>query len=584
MTTAVSTNITDSPYAALLRIGEWEVDPAGNELRRNGATIRLEPKAMEVLVFLADRLGQVVSRDALLSAIWPNTVVGDDALTQAVIKLRRSLQDTARSPRYIETISKRGYRLIAPVERHGPDRPVAPEAVVDSRSPARRPARTWIAVTILAALLILTLGAWTAVHLSLPPTTGAASEPSVLKHAGERWDALPTIIVTPFETVGAEGAESYLARGIAADLATDLSRLDGLRVISYPRHGPLQGKSAGPGARYSLSGTVQRTSESLRINVQLVDTGSNTQLWAQRYDRPFSDLKAVQEDIIGHLLRELPVQVSEAERQRLARRYTRNLDAYDSFLRGKAAFLTRQPNENQVAREMYQKAIDLDPAFARAYAGLALTHADDYRNQWTKDGQQSLSKALQFAQSALNIDPDIPDVYAVLGYVHAMRLEYKEAIRLLAKAVELDHSYADAYAYLGAFHVHMGQPEKAIPLMRTAMRLNPEAGFVYFVVLGRAFLFQGDFEQAMINLKEALNRNAADLEARVFLAATLVASGDLQTARWEAEEVRALQPDFIASKWLQTYPMSDARQKQQLKTLLTKAGLEVCRPCSDRKP
>ena len=232
-----------------------------------------------------------------------------------------------------------------------------------------------------------------------------------------------------------------------------------------------------------------------------------------------------------------------------------------------------KPNENKLAREMYEKAIDLDPGFARAYAGLALTHADDYRNQWAPDGQQSLARSMQLAQSALSIDPDIPDVYAVLGYVHAMRLEYKEAIRLLAKAVELDHSYADAYAYLGAFYVHMGQPEKAVPLLRTAMRLNPEAGFVYFVVLGRAYFFQGDIEQAMINLKQALSRNAGDLEARVYMAATLVSARDLHAASWEAEEIRALQPNFTASKWLQTYPMSDTRQKEHLKTLLAKIGL-----------
>jgi len=243
-------------------------------------------------------------------------------------------------------------------------------------------------------------------------------------------------------------------------------------------------------ARYAISGTVQRTSDMLRVNVRLVDNATKTQVWAERYDRPFSDLMAIQDEIIGRLLKALPIQISDAERQRLARRYTRNLDAYDFFLRGKAAFLARQPAENRVARAMYQKAIDLDPAFARAYAGLALTHADDYRNHWTEDGQQSQAKALQLAESALRIDPDIPEVYAVLGYAHAMQLDYKNAIKLVEKAIELDPSYADAYAYLGAFQTHSGEPAKAIPLLRTAMRLNPGAGFIYFVVLGRAYLFQ----------------------------------------------------------------------------------------------
>jgi tetratricopeptide (TPR) repeat protein len=282
---------------------------------------------------------------------------------------------------------------------------------------------------------------------------------------------------------------------------------------------------------------------------------------------------AVQVEIINRLLQTLPVQVSEAERQRLARRYTRNLAAYDYFLRGKSAFLARQREENAIAREMYRKAIELDPAFARAYAGLALTHADDYRNQWTADGKRSLMTASQLAETALQIDPDIPDVYAVLGYVRAVQHDHQEAIQLHVRALKLDPSYADAYAYIGATHTLMGQPAKTIPFMRTAMRLNPNGGFMYFLVLGRAYLFTSDLEQATINLREALARNPADLESRVYMAATFVAAGDLQAARWEAEEIRALQPDFTARQWLKTYLMSDERQKRQLSSLLTQVGL-----------
>jgi tetratricopeptide (TPR) repeat protein len=269
----------------------------------------------------------------------------------------------------------------------------------------------------------------------------------------------------------------------------------------------------------------------------------------------------------------LPVQVSKAERERLARRYTRNLEAYDYFLRGKAAFLARQPAENRTARQLYEKAIELDPAFARAYAGLALTHADDYRNQWTADGKRSLATALQLAETALQMDPDIPDVYGVLGYIRAVHHDYQRAIQLHERAVKLDPSYADAYAYIGASYTLMGQPAKTIPFVRTAMRLNPEGGFMYFMVLGRAYLFTGDFNQALINLREALSRNAADLESRVYMAAALVAAGDLQEARWEADEIRALQPDFAARQWLQTYLMSDERQRRELSRLLAKIGL-----------
>jgi TolB-like protein/Tfp pilus assembly protein PilF len=382
--------------------------------------------------------------------------------------------------------------------------------------------------------------------------------------------------VAPFESFAADGAETYLARGIAADLATDLSRLSGLRVISSSTILSaefLRERAAKGGPRYLLSGAVQRGAGSLRINVRLIEAESGRQLWAERYDRPFRDLIAVQEEIIGHLLQVLPVQVSKAERERLSRRYTRNLEAYDYFLRGKAAFLARQPAENRTARQLYEKAIGLDPAFARAYAGLALTHADDYRNQWTADGKRSLATALQLAETALQMDPDIPDVYGVLGYIRAVQHDYQGAIQLHERAVKLDPSYADAYAYIGASYTLMGQPARTIPFMRAAMRLNPDGGFMYFLVLGRAYLFTGDLEQATINLREALARNAADLESRVYMAATFVAAGDLQAGKWEAHEIRALQPDFNARQWLQTYLMRDERQRRQLSGLLAQVGL-----------
>jgi tetratricopeptide (TPR) repeat protein len=265
--------------------------------------------------------------------------------------------------------------------------------------------------------------------------------------------------------------------------------------------------------------------------------------------------------------------LGEAERSRLARRYTRNLEAYDYFLRGQAALLTRTHEENQTAREMYHKALALDPAFARAYAGLALTYAADYRQQWTDNGPQALARAFELAETAARIDAEILEVQWVLAYVHAQSRRHEQAIAHLNRAIALDPSFADAYALLGSIQTYIGQPAKAIPLVRMAIHLNPDAGYLYFLVLGRAYLFQGDAEQALINLKEALSRNGANVESQVYLVATLALAGDKDAARWKAEELRVLEPDFSAGKWLQSYPMTDEGQKQRLTRLLGEAGL-----------
>src|SRR5262249_49782820 len=143
----------------------------------------------------------------------------------------------------------------------------------------------------------------------------------------------------------------------------------------------------------------------------------------------------------------------------------------------------------------------------------------------------------------------------------------------LQRIITLDGSFAEAYSLLGSIHTYIGQPNKAVAWLRAAARLNPDRNHRYFLALGRTYFFLGDAEQASINLREALSRNAANLEAHVYLAATLVLAGNRDAARWEAEEVRALAPGFSTSKWFQTYPMTDTRQKQHLVRLLAQLGL-----------
>ena len=533
-------------------IGDWSVEPALDVLERAGETVRLEPKAMELLVTLASRPGEVVSREELLSTVWPGVVVGDEALSQAVTKLRKALGDDVRAPTYIETISKRGYRLIAPVK---------PLATGSAAEMAAAPAKSRLRVRIpliglLLALLATAPYVWHSQH-------GAASTDS--QNEGEsgldRLSRLPTVSVTAFDSLSDDPAQVYLARGITADLATDLSRLAGLRVIGASR------------GRYVVSGSVQRAADHLKVNVRLTDSASGQQLWSERYERAAIDLFAVQDEIVARLVAALPVKLNEAEHDRLARRYTRNLEAYDYFLRGQAALLTRTREDNETAREMYRKAVALDPAFARAYAGLALTYAADYRQQWTKDGPQALARAFELAETAARIDAEILEVQWVLAYVHAQSRRHDQAIAHLNRAIALDPSFADAYALLGSIYTYVGQPAKAIPLVRTAIHLNPDAGYLYFLVLGRAYLFRGDTEQAMINLQEALSRNAANLESQVYLVATLSLAGDKDAARWKAEELHVLDPEFSTGKWLQSYPMTDEGQKHRLAALLSQAGL-----------
>jgi DNA-binding winged helix-turn-helix (wHTH) protein/TolB-like protein/Flp pilus assembly protein TadD len=563
----------DAMARTRLQIGEWWADPATNELGRASETLRIEPKAMEVLMVLAGRPGGAVSREDLLSLVWPGVVVGDEALTQSIIKLRKALGDNPRSPAYIETISKRGYRLIAPVQQVG----AAPATRVEEQlasqpQPSARPRDRLRPLAVVGGVVFAIVAA--AAYFYAAPPDGRRAAVTDLD-APSAWDAsntaLLTVTVLPFEWLGATDEHAYLARGISTDLITDLSRLSALRVISAPTTRP--GTPAARSARYLVSGSVQRETDTLRVNVYLIDPQSNEQLWSERFERPFRDLFSVQDEIIRRLVEKLPGKVSDAERQRLAKRYTSSLEAYEYFLRGQALFMVRRTEDNEEARAHFRKALDLDPKFARAYASLAMTHAMDYRLRPSGDSSPLLARAFELAETARLIDPDIPAVHWALGFVHVQSRRYDKAIASLRKALELDRSYADAYALMGGIYTYIGQPAKAIPLLRTAMRLNPDAGYLYFQILGRAYLFENDLEQALINLREASMRNPVDLETRVFLTAALVAAGDRNGAEWEAEEIRALDAGFSMRKWFETYPMADTEHKERLSGLLAKVGL-----------
>src|SRR5437870_1144587 len=542
-----------------LRVGDWIVEPDLNQLSAPGKAVKVEPKAMAVLLHLANRPGQVVSRETLLSDVWPGVVVGDDSLTQVVIKLRKALGDDPDRPTYIQTVTKRGYRLVAPVLR--PAGTAAPPV-------RRRPHGVrWIAGAAALALLIAT-GLWwstgqQARRLSPGPDLAAdAAQP-------------PTLAIAPFEALSKDSQELLLARGITADLLTDLSKSSGLSVIGFsPMDGrPRSEVSSHAESRYLVSGTVQRIEERLRLHVFLTEQGTGRQLWSERFDRSLTDLFAIQDELGPKIVRMLPAKVSEAELRRMAQRHTRNLQAYEHFQHGQAALLVRQKSGNETARQMFRRAIDLDKTFARAYSGLALTYAADYRNQWTADAAGALEPAFELARTANEINPDIPETYWTLAYVHAQRREHQQALKHLERSVTLYPSFADGYALMASVKTFAGQPAASIPLMRTAMRLNPRSGYLYFLVLGRAYFFLGDLEQARLNLEESLKRNPEYLETHVYLAALEVASGGTPSAGWEADQIRALEPAFSAQRWLDNYPMTDNGQKTKLLRALDSLGL-----------
>jgi TolB-like protein/DNA-binding winged helix-turn-helix (wHTH) protein/Flp pilus assembly protein TadD len=530
---------------------------------------------MDVLVYFAGRAGEVVSREELERDVWRGALVGYDAVTKTVTKLRQALGDDPRNPRYIQTVPKRGYRFVAEAERIDAIEGSQAKARDQVRRPAGSPRRLLFAVAVGVAVLasfLLYLGALRPFggHVGV---TGASLESSGPTHPVP--PTITRVLVRPFDVLGDDPDQLYLARGLTADLIADLSKVSGLSVTGVESRSAAADveEAASPGIRYEVWGGVQRAGDRIRAEVRLTDALNGRQLTVERYDRPFEDLFEVQQDIGNRLARALSVTLTEVEKNRIAHRYTRSVQAYDLFLRAQSQLLVRREEENRRARDLYLQAIRQDPGFARAYGGLALTYAHAYRNQWTNEGAAALERALTMAETAVGIDPTLPEVHWTLGYVKVQQRRHQEGLAHLDQALRLDPGFADALALKGGIETYTGRPRRTIPLARAAIQLNPGAGYLYYMILGRAYFFIDDQMQAVINLREAAIRNPEVLEVRVFLAAALELAGEHQDAEWEAEEILAIHPEFATDAWLETHPMTDREQRHRLVTTLARLGL-----------
>jgi DNA-binding winged helix-turn-helix (wHTH) protein/TolB-like protein/Tfp pilus assembly protein PilF len=560
-----------SAAAGVVCIGDWRAEASLNLLCRGDRQVRLEPRMMDLLLLLAQSPGEVFPREALLAQLWDGLVVGDDALTQVVVKLRKVLGDDPRSPSYIQTVPKRGYRLIAPI---GAADALMAEPGGDTPPRARGP-------TLIVGAAIVTMMIVVAVVLLAPRPDGLPApsdrDATALKAAVDQGSGTvaPLLAIMPFDVIGDHPGQRYLAEGLATELALDLSRLSDLKVIRVDSSRDRAELTARGHADpvLALRGAVQLLPEQIAVEISLLDEGSGHELWSERYYRPFGDLFALRDEIEAKIAAALSLRIGEVRQAQDARRYSGSVAAYDAFLQARGTPLTGMDGQHYRALDLYREAIRLDGAFARAYAGLALTYTTSHRNRSVDDGPTALRRAAQMAREALRIDPALAEANWVLGYVDVQQRKHATALVHLDRALAAAPDYADALALKAAIKTHLGEPRASIPLLRQAMRLRPSASYVYYLALGRACYFLGDFVQARVNLAEALARNPADLEAHIYLAAVLAVLDDREGAAWEAEEIRSLAPDFSAVEWLRTYPMTARNELKQLGAALAELAL-----------
>ena len=553
-------------------VGGWKVEPDRYLLSYGGKTVKLEPKVMEALIFLANRAGETVTREELENNVWAGTVVGYYSLTGTMLKLRKAFDDDPKTPKIIETLPKKGYRLLADVkpipieatdEIPGKTDDVSPHIIATDKK--SKSVFFFILGLVFLALILIPLQelVW-----------------SKKEKNQNRISENLSIAVLPFDNEGSDEKNTYFSDGITNDLITDLTKVEGLLVISRDSTINYRGKTSdikniadSLDVRYILHGNVRREDQSVRINAFLIDSETDKQLWAERYDGEISNIFGLQDKITEKIVSALRIKLSTTEHKNLAYRYTQNIQAYEIYLKAREQTYLYSKQNNAHAQQLLKKAIELDPGFGAAYALLAWSTTYDYMNGWSKDPEKSLNQAFGFAEKALNLHDRLKIAYFAKGLVLREQKKYDKALVEAEKAITIDPNYANAHVLVATLLYYAGKPREGLERMKLAIRLNPHHPHNYPFHVGQAYFVLKQYDEAINAFNEGLQSRPRSQRLRLWLAAAYAQSGEIEDAQWEIEQILLLNPEFSYKKLIDIFPFKDPADLAHFLQGLQMAGL-----------
>ena len=445
--------------------------------------------------------------------------------------------------------------------------PVPTVRAKSRRSPVRLVAGAAVAIALLISIgMIAWFAPWG------PTTERLAREGAALPLPDK-----PSIAVLPFVNLSADPQQEYFSDGITNDIITDLSKFSSLFVIAsnfvFAYKGkPVKIQNVGRdlGVRYVLEGSVQKVADKVRVNAQLIDATTGRHMWAERYERSLHDLFTVQDDIVQSIVGALAVKVAEVERERVMRKDTDSLEAYDYVLRGRAYLSRITRSDNLEARKMFKRAIELDPNYAAAYVGLGWTYRVAVGHGWTEFLNEALQKAQDLAEQALRLQ-DSADAHDLLGSIYLVRGRYELASQELEHAIALNPNDSDSLAGLGSVMLYTGKTNEAVQAIETALRFNPAINTDFLYELGIAYYLQTQYGKAIEILERGKAKNPNYAFIHAVLAAAYAQVGRPADVTREAEMVRRLDPFFEVASFGTKF--RNHQDRERIAEGLRKAGL-----------
>jgi TolB-like protein/DNA-binding winged helix-turn-helix (wHTH) protein/Tfp pilus assembly protein PilF len=531
-----------------IRFDGWTVNFDSGEISRDGNTHRLQDQPLQILEELAKRPGEVVSRDQLIARLWPKGVVEfDTGLNSAIRKLRIAIGDDADTPRYIETLPRKGYRFIGRIEEdaRGPGLPTLPAHYIptsfetgevigrrasDRRAPLRRLALGFGSILV---ALILAVIAW--------------KMPGRFFEVDPAPEDLPTIAVLPLVDMSVDQNQQSLCDGLTEELSNWLAHIPSLRVVARTSAFAFKGQNRDVrtiastlGASHVLEGSLRRSGDQLRITVQLIAAKDGLHLWSRSFDLPIGDIFQIEDTVSRSVAEALHLTLSAETAELWARRAPERMEALELYLLGRARQSRRTAEDNLKSIEYFERAVAADPQYVPALTalaesrlnGLSLNHAplEDVKAQV----ESLIGRALQ-------LSPNQPEVLAVKGWLRTEEFKFDEALLLLKRATQLNPNDASSHRFLGNLYDRRGQPGEALEHFSAAARLDP-MDFISHVFRCMELVDLGEYNSAEAACALARSRDPVNLWGPMTTAWIYRAQGRIEEAiRW-IDTARKLAP------------------------------------------
>lgn len=511
--------------AGSFSVGDWTVAPELNSLERDGQTVHVEPKIMQVLVTLAEHPGEVVSKEQIFHRVWPETFVSDEVLTRSVSELRKVFEDNPREPTYIQTIPKGGYRLLAPVG-------AGVAARVEVLHVPWWRAKSWAILSLAVIALLATVGA---MYL-LRGSQHAASRPRII-----------SLAVLPLSNLSGDASQDYFVDGLTDELITRLSKISALRVISRTSamHYKDTRKTTPEIARELnvdavLEGSVLRSGDRVRISAQLIQARSDQHLWAESYERDIRDILVLQAEVARTIAEEINIQITPQERRKLVASVPVNPQAHDSYLKGLYYWnkFTEEGMRNAVTS--FEEAIRLDPGYAPAYAGLAHAY---HELAYYVEPKEVMPKAKEAAIRALKLDDTDAEAHAALAWIKwHYDWDWSGAEEEYRRAIESNPSSRLAHAQYAVYLDAMGRLKESLQEHKMVLELDP-LSLIGRTSLGNTYYAARRFDEAAEQYQKTLELDANFADAHAGLGMAYARQGKFQEAIAQLQKATQLDTD-----------------------------------------